>query len=234
MRCLVLLLCFVTYFSCFIEANIQKVNYSYLGNFKGLISVPNIPGKRPVIIYSYDEFYDWAGKKLSYTAGYNLHDFAQEFTRWGYIVFIPLERFRKVNAIRGGVDYLIEHHNVDKNNIHLIGVSEGATMSLVALQKLKDKINTVTVIAPIIINDKGYLSLNRFKYFFKKETNPILFLEAKDVGWRINAQRDVLSEIYRYFSPIYLHSYNVKKRYFWNHKFSYMNKIRQFLEDHKK
>ena len=73
------------------------------------MSVPNFPGKRPVIIYSYDEFYDWAGPKLSYTAGYNLHDFAAEFTRWGYIVFIPLERFRKVNAIRGSIDYLLEN-----------------------------------------------------------------------------------------------------------------------------
>ena len=38
----------------------KQIRYSYLINFLGLINVPDIPGKLPVIIYSYDEFYDWA------------------------------------------------------------------------------------------------------------------------------------------------------------------------------
>ena len=63
-------------------AKLQDVDYHYLGNFKGVMNIPNIPGKLTVILFSYDEFYDWAGKTLAYNAGYRFEDYAEVFEKW--------------------------------------------------------------------------------------------------------------------------------------------------------
>jgi len=212
-------------------AETKTIQYSHLGNFKGLINVPNLPGKLPVIIYGYDEFYDWAGKTISYSSGYNLHDFAEAFSKWGYITFIPIERYRKVNAILGAYEYLKSHPKADINNVHFIGLSEGALMGLIAFQQQKN-FKSLTLIAPITINDKGYLSLHNFKYHFKNENVPILFFEVTDAGWRINSQREILASMVQYFSSVKYYSYNFKKRYFWDSRFSYMDTIQEFLRKH--
>lgn len=224
-----LFLLIILSFLCFsIQAEPKLIRYSYLGNFKALVNVPAIPGKLPVIVYGYDEFYDWAGKAFSYSSGYNLHQISDAFSRWGYISIIPIERYRKVNAILGAFQYLQNHPKVDTSNIHFIGLSEGAFMGLIAYQKQR-KFKTLTLLAPISIDDKGYLSLHRFQYHFKKETIPVLFLEAKDVAWRINSQRDILYSMKQYFSNITYYSYDLKKHFFWNPSFSYMDTIQKFL-----
>lgn len=207
----------------------KEFDYTHLGNFNGLIHIPDLPGKLPVIIYAYDEFYDWAGHQLSQSTGYNLHSFAEAFANWGYIVVIPIERYRKVTAIKGVFEYLKDVPKADLSRIHMIGVSEGALLNLVVYQEIRT-VQSLTLIAPVTINDKGYLSLNRFKYFFHSEDIPVLFLEAKDLGWRINAQRDVLNELNQHFNDITYYSFDIKKRYFWEPSFSFMSIVREFLD----
>ena len=229
-RAFLLLLLWLSLVS-FSHAETKLFKYAYLGNFKGLINVPKLPGKLPVIIYAYDEFYDWAGKTISYSSGYNLHKFAEVFSSWGYITVIPIERYRKVNAILGAYEYLKDHPKADLNNVHFIGLSEGAFMGLIAYQNQRN-FKSLTLIAPITINDKGYLSLHNFRYNFSNETVPILFFEVTDAGWRINSQREVMSNLLQYFSSINYYTYNFKKRYFWDSRFSYMDTIQQFLIKH--
>ena len=79
-------------------------------------------------------------------------------------------------------------------------------------QKLRS-FKSLTLIAPVLIDDKGYLSVNEFQYVFKNENTPIL-PEAKDVGWRINNQREILTQLMPHFASIEYYSYDVKKRYF--------------------
>ncbi|MCP4050843.1 MAG: hypothetical protein GY730_09080 [bacterium] len=43
----------------------EEINYSYFGNYKALVNIPDKKGRMPVIIYNYDEYYDWAGKELA-------------------------------------------------------------------------------------------------------------------------------------------------------------------------
>ena len=58
-------------------------------------------------------------------------------------------------------------------------MSEGAFMQLIALEKLT-QIQSITLIAPLPINDKGYLSMNRMSEKLKNKTSiPILFLKQK-------------------------------------------------------
>ena len=83
---------------------IEYIRYDYLVSYRAIVSKPKGKGPFPVIIYSYDEFYDWAGKTLANKQGYNLEYIAGYFAKLGYVCLIPIERFRKVKSIVGLAD----------------------------------------------------------------------------------------------------------------------------------
>ena len=123
-------------FSKIEAAPIKKISYTYGDNFKGWLTIPKKSGKLPVIIYNYDEYFDWAGEKYSGQNGYDIKEFMREFERWGYICIVPLERFHKANAIKGAIKYVEGLPQVDKKNIHIVGLSEGAFLSLLTVDTL--------------------------------------------------------------------------------------------------
>jgi len=206
---------------------VHEVRYNNLGAFKGYLCKPPGKGPFPTVIYSYDEFIDWAGSYVAKKRGYNLKQIAKDFAKKGYAVFIPIERFRKVQSVLGAVEYMSKKPYVNKRRMHLMGVSEGAFINLIVLENT-DKIRSSVCIAPIGINDKGYLSTNNLKAAKNKQTK-ILFLEAKDVGWRINSQAKVYHAISKQYPNLYHKAYYVKKRWFWFHHHPFMKDVHEFF-----
>ncbi len=207
----------------------EEIQYYYLGSYKALMGKPKGKGPFPVIIYSYDEFHDWAGPKLANKIGYNLKEVAKYFIKKGYICVIPVDRFRKVNAIIGIAKYLERKSYVSKNNIHLIGMSEGAFLNYIATFKYPH-FKSMISIGPIGINDKGYLSLSHNLRINNNSNIPVLFLMIRDVGWRINEQSKVYRLFKTKFNSVKLITYYKEKRWFWNINHKYIKDINNFLE----
>lgn len=209
-----------------------QIRYEYLGSYKALVGTPKGIGPFPVIIYNYDEFYDWAGDTLAEKVGYNLSTIASYYAEKGYLTVIPLKRFRKINSIIGVIKTLQEKDYIQKNNIHLIGISEGAFMNILASQK-SSGIASISCIGPIFINNKGYLSQDFFlmnPIYFKNI--PIFFLFINDVSWRVQNQKRVLTFLKNRFKNISVKKYNKKKKWFWNSDNSFNKDIYYFIERH--
>ena len=207
----------------------NNIRYYYLGSYKALMGVPEGSGPFPVIIYSYDEIYDWAGAKLATKIGYDLEKIASYFIKKGFICVIPVDRFRKVNAIIGIAKHLEQKSIVDKNNIHLVGISEGAFLNFIASYKYP-KFKSMTSIGPNSINDKGYLTLSKNYQLAKNQTIPILFIMIRDAGWRINEQVKVYRLFKTKFNSVQLKTYHKEKRWFWNMDHEFSKDINRFIQ----
>mgnify|MGYP001217696471 CR=1 FL=1 len=195
---------------------IEYIRYDYLGSYRAIISKPKGNKRFPVIIYSYDEFYDWSGKKLANKLGYNLEYIAAYFAKMGYVCVIPIERFRKVKSIVGVSNYIKEKPFVNPEKIHLVGMSEGAFLNIAAAETINN-FASMTLIGAIEINDKGYLSKTLFNY--KKPLNPklpVYFILIHDVGWRIKKQKELYKKLNSFYNHItYKHVFK-EKRWFWD------------------
>ena len=200
------------------------IRYSYLGNYKAILRKPKKKGKYPVVIYAYDEFYDWAGATLAHKIGFNLFRFADRFAQKGYITIIPVEKYRKVNSVLGAIHYAKKLPDADPDNIHLVGVSEGSMICLHAFSKYR-KIRSLTLIGPIIIDDKGHLSLDKLHKQLKKEKTALHLVEINDVSWRMTSQRRIKMFLKTKFTNIDYTKYQTKRKYFWQPQFSYVDDL---------
>ncbi|NBV41366.1 hypothetical protein EBR96_01155, partial [bacterium] len=133
---------------------VRDIRYSHNGNFLGKLLIPeNKSGPAPVIIYVYDEFVDRVGESFAAKRRYDINRHMMEYGKWNAIVIIPMERYRKLNAIQGAIEYARSLPGADPNRIHLVGVSEGGILCLRAAER--GKVRTVTVITSSEIADKG-------------------------------------------------------------------------------
>lgn len=195
---------------------VETVRYYYLGSFKSIVGRPKGNGPFPVVIYSYDEFYDWSGRVLANNRGYVLEDIARYFARLGYVCVIPIQRYRRVSAILGVAHYIRNKPFIKQDQLHLVGMSEGAYMNFIAAEKAP-LFASMTAIAPIIINEKGYLS--KFEFWHRSPAlphMPVFFMMVYDVGWRINSQQDVLGQMRTRYNTITVKRFDREKRWFWN------------------
>jgi len=206
------------------------VSYSYAGNFKGWLRNPFKTGQHPVIIYNYDHYYDWAGKQVANEKGYKLEEFMRVFESLGYISFIPVERYRKANAIKGAVQYLSTLPTVDKNNIHIVGMGEGAFMSLLVLNDLPH-VSSVTLIAPENVNTTGYFSFPSVARRINGVSTPMLLLISEEEPlWRLHTQL-ILEQLFSQHELNTLtYRYPVNKEWFFDHRHFYINDIHYFIK----
>ena len=108
-------------------------------------------------------------------------------------------------------------------------MSEGAFLNLIASYKYP-KFKSMTCIAPISINDKGYLSLSRKYQLTINHSIPIFFLMVRDVGWRINEQAKVYRLFKTKFNSVKLKTYYKEKRWFWDMKHKFAKDINMFIQ----
>jgi len=200
-----------------------------MGNYKAIVSYPQKKGKLPVIIYNYDEYYDWAGKKLANKQGYSLENFAKEFNRWGFICIIPLERYRKLGALKGAIEYAKNLKRAKKNDIHIIGLSEGAFLSMLSTDNMP-KIRSMTLLAPKSINYTGHFSLPQVIRQIKKFTPSILFIVgSNEKNWRLRLSKTLHRILVENKNRIKYIEYPCTKKWFFNQDNLFMHEIYRFI-----
>lgn len=210
---------------------ITKVPYSFLGNYFGYQGMPpsNFTGKRPAIIYVYDEYYDKVGADISVKMGYDLFRFVEFFSSKGYVTLAPLGLRQNVNSVKGAILYLKNHPMVDPDNIHIVGHSEGAFASLMALKHMPP-VRSVTMIAPIVIDDTKANSLPELVRSIDMVSSPILILNAaRDKGWKLNQRKLMVRILEEYGKNLTIKDFEVDRRWFWNPRNSYMTSIFHFI-----
>lgn len=211
-------------------AGLQEVHYHYNGNFRAKYWQPS-PFRnsrpRPAVVYVYDEFVDRVGEPFASKQGYDLNRHILEFSRWDVVTIVPLERHRKLSAIRGAIRFLRKNPMVDPNRIHLVGISEGAVIALAAGKV--EGVRSVTMITPLEINDKGIFSYKEIRMLQKKSQFPVFVLSTtRDKSWEMidNAR---LAWFNRQNSKFERRLYPEIREWFWNEKNPYMSDIREFI-----
>ncbi len=217
--------------SSVVASTIDTVAYTYAGNFKAWVSIPDTPGKHPVLVYNYDEYFDWAGERAAVLRGYDIRKFMETFVKWGYICIVPIERHHKVNAIKGAVFYAEKMTQTDKSRIHLVGISEGAFLSMLTLDVLPE-VASITLIAPITIHYSGYYSFPEALRKMPKMTLPILYLVGReDKIWKMKITTLLYQLLKQENKTVTYKEYDEERRFFWDSSSSFMTDIHQFIEN---
>lgn len=210
----------------------QEVYFTYAGNFKGRLLIPDKPGKLPVIIYNYDQYLDWTGEKQARVQGYDINRTMEYLANQGFIVFIPIERFRKMNAIKGAIQYIASHPKTDRSQIHLIGLSEGGFLSLQAAKEIP-YIKTVSVITPRPLGDTGYFSLPGMLRELGQIRIPIMYIVGTDERtWTQERARILAIAIYQHHLNMTYREYPYGKKWFWSEQHQFMTDIITFIRQH--
>ena len=193
-----------------------SVYYSQAGNYKAWVSYPTtmIPGKKyPVIVYNYDEFLDWTGLALAKKRGYDIFAIMRRFNQWGFICIVPQERYRKLNALKGAITYAKRLPN--SGDIHLVGMSEGAFLSILSLEN-NPRVSSITAILPLSIHDTGKFSL--VEILRRKDITKIpmlLLLGTAEKSWRTK-DTPIIQRIYEQNNQrIRINTYHEKREWFW-------------------
>lgn len=206
--------------------------YSYAGNFDGQIRIPELPGKRPVIIYMYHQFYDQIGRESLVKKGYNIDHFITEFERNGFISIIPTERQNKLNALKGAIEFARRLPEADPNQIHIIGFSHGACYALL-LGETSRLVRTITVLTPIPVYDNGYFSLPNLIRVTKTLNTPVLFLISnKDQSWNVSRSRLIHDILLQNRVPMQYKEYDERATFFYLPINAWMADTIAFIQDY--
>ena len=207
-----------------------SVYYSHPGNYKAWLSYPKnmIPGKKyPVIVYNYDEFLDFAGIELAKKRGYDIFAIMATFNKWGFICIVPQERHQKLNALKGAITYAKRLPKA--GDIHLVGMSEGAFLSILSLEN-NPKVKSITAILPLAIHNTGKLSLAEI--LRRKEiakTPMFLLLGTAEKHWRTK-DTQIIQRIYaQHKQPISIKTYHEKREWFWQPDQTFMWDIHSYI-----
>ncbi|MBG90239.1 MAG: hypothetical protein CL521_00300 [Actinobacteria bacterium] len=218
-----------------INFHVDTIRYSYSGNFKALISVPipikthPQPDKYPVIIYNYDEYYDMLGPKASLKRGYDILAFMRKFNEWGYACIVPMDRFRKVHAINGALDYVMSDPRFDHDQVHMIGHSEGAFLGLFTIKEFPN-IRSMILLAPNNLYSSGRVSLSNLLREHKQIDVPMLMLGAsKSKGYRRQNEKIVYRVLKQLQPDLAYLGYGVNPRWYFNTKHLFMKEVNDFL-----
>lgn len=216
------------------QSEYKRIHLSSGGNVSAIYSpvkqIGSKHSKSPVIIYMYDEFLDRVTGGRAKEFGYDLDAHIQQFNQWGFSVIVPMEKFRKFRALKAAIRYAIHNEGLTQQDIHLIGLSEGAYMALFALEFFPD-IKSVTVVAPQSIYSVGPFSLSQLNKFIHKQSTPVLFLSAKsDIFIRVKSEGILVNFLKK--SPIRLKykPYPVKVKWYRNEQNVFMTDIQRFIK----
>jgi hypothetical protein len=211
------------------KANYREIHYSRSGNFKALMNKPKDNRKRPVIIYVYDEYFDWIGIPAISKRGYDLRNFLDLFEEWGFIGIIPLERYRRVNAVKGAIAYARSLPNVKKNEIHVVGVSEGGFIALLAVDD-QSKARSLTLVLPRPVHYSGHYSFPGLVRKMDEINTRLLFIFGEeDKKWRVRLQKNLYEVLVRSRKKVSIRSYPRDRKAFWNPHSFYMDDIHKFM-----
>ena len=151
------------------------------------------------------------------------------FESWGYLTFIPLDRQVDVNSIKGAIKFLRKHPMVDADNIHVVGISQGAFLSLLAIDEQFSP-KSLTLITPVPIHGKGKFSLPEVIRTVSKLNIPVLQFHGRmDIEWKRN-YGEILADILKQGNvDLREKTYLKTKWWFWKFDKEYLDDIQSFL-----
>ncbi len=209
---------------------VKEIEYSGLGNFKALYASPNGRPPFPCIIYVYDQFVDWNGLKFAIRQGYDLPQFAASFADNGYVSIIPIERFRKMESIRGAVSFAQSLPFVDRKRIFLVGMSEGGFMTIMALKALPE-VRGAVVINPRSPNDTGYFSMGSALADVSKIKVPVTFYMSRaDITRSRSDSLQLFHGMRNSGVKVHYFEKNVGPKWFWNPSQEFFTDTLSFFE----
>lgn len=222
---------FTLLFATELFSGTQIVRYSLGGNHRGTLYYPeNIPSRMGVVIYSYDEYYSHHGAKIAKDRGYDLEEIARLFNLKGYLVFIPERRSESSVVVEGAILAMKKHPLVDSSRIHLMGISMGATSSLLAAAQ-HSGVASITVVTPSPITDKGRSSLADLVRKIDRIQCPIMIgVGTQDAEWRKSFGKELKTLLSSHGKEVYYEEYSATKAWFWNPRTIFMRHVYQLLE----
>jgi hypothetical protein len=224
---LLVALIFCSIFTPVTAGEIKEIYFNYSSNTRGLISYPDKAQATGVIIYNYDEFWDYAKEAGAISRGYDIRRFMQVFNSWGYACIIPINRYRKVDAIKGAIVYAQKDPKIAPNNTHIIGISEGAFLSLYCATL---PVNSYTLITPTSVNRSRELSLQSTNRILPKIKTKVLFINAtQDEMWRQDHVNELITLLKSHKLNVTYKEYMVTHSWFWDPEQSYMQEIYRFI-----
>jgi hypothetical protein len=221
-----LILGFLFLYSLNVSASeIREISYSYGGNYKALMSMPDKAGKHPVIIYNYHEGADKGSQYRIYQNAHDVVHFMGVFSSWGAICIVPTNRFHQLGSIEGAIRYAKRLPNADVRNIHIVGVSEGAFLSMLAV-KAGDGVKSLTLIMPRAIHNTGALSFPGMMRHLPQIRIPVLLMVANQSSDRTLRMSQLIHRVLEQNrkNVIYV-EYPENEQWFWSPQKEYMQKI---------
>jgi dienelactone hydrolase len=211
---------------------ITELKYHYGGNFKAWVSYPQKAKSAPVIVYNYDEYWDWTQDKEKAEKTYPLTEIMKTFSKWGYICIVPIERYRKAYAITGAIGYAKTHFGA-QNKIYLVGVSEGAYLAVIGL-KVPVELDGIVLITPSSIHPYGPLSDQVALQMLQKNAKSVLYLVAtKDPNWKIQQTLHFYELLKQTQFKVLYKEYPQNHMWFWDPNNSFMIDIYEFITQQK-
>jgi len=206
------------------------VRYSGAGNFKGKIWIPSGIGPFPVIVYNYDQFLDWRGEAMAKKSGYDLEPIMRALSHRRYIVFVPIERYRRLASIRAAFSYLEAQPIVKSDEIHLVGLSEGAFLSLLVAADVPE-LKSLTLIAPKALNQGGFFSIPNIMNRVEKLQMPIFFVSVAIDQKRYKKDSDAIYAILKLNKKISrFWAAPQTREWFWNPSSIAINPLIDFID----
>lgn len=212
--------------------DVKEVWYTHFENYRALVAFPSGKGKRAVVIYNYDEIYERAGYVRSVELGYDPVLFLRYLARQGVIAIMPLYRHRQVNAVTGAIQYAKTLPQADERRIFIMGHSEGATLSLLALKDEKN-IAGVIILSPATIHDWGNLSVNQLEEILSGKRIPMLYLLAgRDKIRYLLAASDIYHVLRKTNQPVDFKRFPFSRDWFWEPDHFFMDNVLSFIRKH--
>ena len=207
----------------------QDIIYGYFGNHKAIVRIPDRVGKLPVVIFNYDEMFDHLGFDMMNRKGFNIQAFIDVFASWGFIVIVPLDINTQMHAVRGAIRYAKNMRKANPYDIHLIGASEGAFVSLMALDS-DHKVKTLTLILPKLAHYTGYYSLpNLVRRIAGIDTRILMIMGSEEKPWRRKAQEALYDILKQSHQQVVRKDYEGDRKYFWSPYRRYMEHYYTFM-----
>ncbi len=208
------------------DPHIQQITYINAGNYKAWVSYPEGIPVRGVIIYNYDEYWDWAQNDRAMARGYDLKAFMHTFNKWGYICMIPIERYRKINALKGAVEWAKTQSD---GGIHLVGLSEGAFLSLL-IPDPKLQVASITLLSPSQVHTPFALTRLRVPQQLRELHIPVLYIATTcDPMWKMNTTYELLDLLKKANVTVKYSEYAKTHIWFWNPENDFMQEIYEFI-----
>ena len=209
----------------------QPIQYSYLGNFQATLSLPLSPPPYRAIIYSYDEFYEIAGVDKAIQQGYHLDNMIRTYQSLGYAVLVPQNRHHSHKSIQGAIQFLKNRKDINNNQIYLVGISEGAILTLLAAIH-EPSVRAIVLIAPKNIHDTGTFSLPGIERIIEDFHTPTLLLVGNEsTNNDVMSARNLRKLLTLNHRPHTYKEYYVNKRWFWNHRKKHIKEVYDFLNN---